>query len=138
MKQRGDQHPEQDADDPVAQLGQINERAEPVQEGERKGKGYLDPGIGDALRSGGQPGAEGHHRQRHRQQADDGFGMRLNKDDTRQRQGGGQQRAGHPQEGLLHGGPQPRLGDNHAAEHDGVDPLPVGGGIEQVADQGGQ
>ena len=49
MHNGGNQHAEQDADNPVAQLGKVAERAKPAQERQREGKAYLNAGVGDAL-----------------------------------------------------------------------------------------
>jgi hypothetical protein len=38
MNNRGDQHAEQDTDNPVAQFGKVAERAKPAEERQRKGK----------------------------------------------------------------------------------------------------
>ncbi len=69
MNNGGDQHPEQDAQHPIPQLGEVRQRSKPAEKGQRKGETNLDPGVGDTLRAGGNPRRQRQHRQGHRQQA---------------------------------------------------------------------
>ena len=81
MNNGGDQHPEQDAQHPIPELGEVRQRSKPAEKGQRKGETNLDPGVGDTLRAGGNPRRQRQHRQGHRQQARQRIGPGLDKDD---------------------------------------------------------